>query len=139
MSILAKAVRDFLTAQTGFSTQLPGGLTPETSPQGGSEPYATYQGTTVTRNQLLDGTIIYAVERVQITVVAPTRSAAQAVKAWIINLIETHPGPQSVGSVLVSQWRVDDEQDQAEWYSDGSDDPARPTIFDIVGTFQGGQ
>lgn len=136
MSALGKLVRDYLVAQTGYAATLPGGLTPETNPQGGSSTYATYQGLTRQRVQRVDGTVAFTTERIQITAVAPTRAAAQTVVDWIATKLKAAPSRTTISGVLVHALRVDDQQDQAEVFADGGDDPARTCVLDVIGSYE---
>lgn len=136
MSALGKIVYTVLSGQSGYASTLPGGLTPETNPQGNAVPYATYQGLTRQRIQNLDGSIAYTIEAIAINVVGITRAATQAAADWIATAIKASPGPQTVGSYYVSQLRIDDEGDQAESFADGSDDPARATTLNLIGTYK---
>lgn len=136
MSQLGKAVRDFLAARTGFSTYFPGGIHPDTNPVGQIMPYAVFNGITRTRLFGLEGATKSAQERVQFTVVAMTRAAAQASGQWMADQIRATPSRQTVGDLVIFQWRVEDETTSAEIFGDGSDEAARTHEVDVVGSYK---
>lgn len=137
MSVLGQAVRSYLAAYSGYSTYLPGGITPDQFTQGVSQqPYAVYQATSRTHQRLLNGAIVATTERVMLTVVAETASARHATRNWIKDAIQASPTKTTVGSQLIDWWRVEDDgQDGNEPYQDGSDESARITSIEIVGTY----
>lgn len=136
MSQLGKTAREYLLARTGYAAALPGGIHPDTNPVGGSMPYATYQQISRTRARDVAGNVLATTERVQFTVVAMTRAAAQTSAQWIADQIKATPSRQSVGSVLIFQWQVDDETSSAEVFDDGSDEAARTVDIDLTGTYK---
>lgn len=138
MSMLGKLVRNYLVAQSGYATMLPGGITPEVNPQGTALPYCTYQGITLDRLQILPGQVAVSTERVQLVVVASTRVGAQNAADWITAAIKASPSRQTISGVVVHQLRIEEQTDQAETFGDGGDDPARSTYLDIVGTYEEG-
>ncbi len=136
MSVLGQAVRTYLAAQTGYSTYLPGGISPDQTGQGNtSQPYAVYQSMSRQRQRLTSGVVAATTERVQVTVVGETRSSAQASANWIASKITSTPSRQTVGSLFIHHWRVDDEVSANEVYQDGSDESARIISVEIVGTY----
>lgn len=136
MSVLGQAVRTYLAAQTGYSTYLPGGISPDQTGQGNtSQPYAVYQSMSRQRQRLASGVIAATTERVQVTVVAETRSSAQASANWIATKIAATPSRQTVGSLFIHHWRIEDEVSANEVYQDGSDESARIISVEIVGTY----
>ncbi len=137
MSALGQAVRTYLAAYNGYSTYLPGGISPDQSPQGNAGmPYAVYQATTRTDQRLLTGAIAKTTERISLTVVANTRSASAATKSWIKTALQAAPTRVTVGSLLIDWWRVEDDgQDSNEPYADGSDEAARTASIEIVGSY----
>lgn len=136
MSVLGQAVRTYLAAQTGYSTYLPGGISPDQTGQGNtSQPYAVYQSMSRQRQRLTSGVVAATTERVQVTVVGETRSSAQASANWIASKITSTPSRQTVGSLFIHHWRVEDEVSANEVYQDGSDESARIISVEIVGTY----
>ncbi len=136
MSVLGQAVRTYLAAQTGYSTYLPGGISPDQTGQGNtSQPYAVYQSMSRQRQRLTSGAVAATTERVQVTVVGETRSSAQASANWIASKITASPSRQTVGSLFIHHWRVEDEVSANEVYQDGSDESARIISVEIVGTY----
>lgn len=136
MSVLGQAVRTYLSAQTGYSTYLPGGISPDQTGQGNtSQPYAVYQSMSRQRQRLTSGVVAATTERVQVTVVGETRSSAQASANWIASKITSTPSRQTVGSLFIHHWRVEDEVSANEVYQDGSDESARIISVEIVGTY----
>lgn len=136
MSVLGQAVRTYLAAQTGYSTYLPGGISPDQTGQGNtSQPYAVYQSMSRQRQRLTSGVVAATTERVQVTVVGETRSSAQASANWIASRITSTPSRQTVGSLFIHHWRVEDEVSANEVYQDGSDESARIISVEIVGTY----
>lgn len=136
MSVLGQAVRTYLAAQTGYSTYLPGGISPDQTGQGNtSQPYAVYQSISRQRQRLTSGVVAATTERVQVTVVGETRSSAQASANWIASKITSTPSRQTVGSLFIHHWRVEDEVSANEVYQDGSDESARIISVEIVGTY----
>ena len=136
MSVLGQAVRSYLAAQTGYSTYLPGGISPDQTGQGNtSQPYAVYQSMSRQRQRLTSGVVAATTERVQVTVVGETRSSAQASANWIASKITSTPSRQTVGSLFIHHWRVEDEVSANEVYQDGSDESARIISVEIVGTY----
>ena len=125
MSVLGQAVRSYLAAQTGYSTYLPGGISPDQTGQGNtSQPYAVYQSMSRQRQRLTSGVVAATTERVQVTVVGETRSSAQASANWIASKITSTPSRQTVGSLFIHHWRIEDEVSANEVYQDGSDESA---------------
>lgn len=136
MSVLGQAVRTYLAAQTGYSTYLPGGISPDQTGQGNtSQPYAVYQSMSRQRQRLTSGVVAATTERVQVTVVGETRSSAQASANWIASKITSTPSRQTVGSLFIHHWRIEDEVSANEVYQDGSDESARIISIEIVGTY----
>lgn len=136
MSVLGQAVRSYLAAQTGYSTYLPGGISPDQTGQGNtSQPYAVYQSMSRQRQRLTSGVVAATTERVQVTVVGETRSSAQASANWIASKITSTPSRQTVGSLFIHHWRIEDEVSANEVYQDGSDESARIISVEIVGTY----
>jgi|DEB19_MinimDraft_3_1074340.scaffolds.fasta_scaffold19950_3 hypothetical protein len=136
MSVLGQAVRTYLAAQTGYSTYLPGGISPDQTGQGNtSQPYAVYQSMSRQRQRLTSGVVAATTERVQVTVVGETRSSAQASANWIASKITSTPSRQTVGSLFIHHWRIEDEVSANEVYQDGSDESARIISVEIVGTY----
>lgn len=136
MSVLGQAVRTYLAAQTGYSTYLPGGISPDQTGQGNtSQPYAVYQSISRQRQRLTSGVVAATTERVQVTVVGETRSSAQASANWIASKITSTPSRQTVGSLFIHHWRIEDEVSANEVYQDGSDESARIISVEIVGTY----
>lgn len=136
MSVLGQAVRTYLAAYSGYSTYLPGGISPDQTPQGGSNlPYAVYQSTSRVRQRLLSGTPVATTERIQFSVVGATRSSAQASANWAAAALAAQPSRQTVGGLFIHQWRVEDEASTNELYADGSDESARIISIEIVGTY----
>ena len=136
MSVLGQAVRTYLAAQTGYSTYLPGGISPDQTGQGNtSQPYAVYQSMSRQRQRLTSGVVAATTERVLVTVVGETRSSAQASANWIASKITSTPSRQTVGSLFIHHWRIEDEVSANEVYQDGSDESARIISVEIVGTY----
>lgn len=136
MSVLGQAVRTYLAAQTGYSTYLPGGISPDQTGQGNTrQPYAVYQSMSRQRQRLTSGVVAATTERVQVTVVGETRSSAQASANWIASKITSTPSRQTVGSLFIHHWRIEDEVSANEVYQDGSDESARIISVEIVGTY----
>jgi hypothetical protein len=136
MSVLGQAVRTYLTGYAGYSTYLPGGISPDQTGQGNtSQPYAVYQSASRQRQRTTGGTVVATTERVQVTVVGETRSSSQATANWIATAIAASPSRQTIGSLFVHQWRVEDEASANEVYQDGSDESARIISLEIVGTY----
>jgi hypothetical protein len=79
--------------------------------------------------------VVATTERVQVTVVGETRSSSQATANWIATAIAASPSRQTIGSLFVHQWRVEDEASANEVYQDGSDESARIISLEIVGTY----
>jgi hypothetical protein len=84
----------------------------------------------------LRGTPAVITERVTLTAVAETRSGAQGVLVWIAEQIEATPGRHTVSGVTIHHWRIEEAQDQSELGGDGTDELARLTTIDVVGTYQ---
>ena len=135
MSLLGKLLRTHLVAQTGYAATIPGGIAPESSPVGSEAPYVVYQGVSRTRELLLTGIPATYTERVQFMIVAETRLAAQTVADWIVAAIQAAPSRLVVSGTTIHSLRVDDENDQAEFAADGTDELARITTVDVVGTY----
>lgn len=136
MSVLGQAVRTYLAAQTGYSTYLPGGISPDQTGQGNtSQPYAVYQSISRQRQRLTSGVVAATTERVQVTVVGETRSSAQASANWIASKITLTTGRQTVSGLFIHHWRIEDEVSANEVYQDGSDESARIISVEIVGTY----
>ena len=136
MSVLGQAVRTYLAAQTGYSTYLPGGISPDQTGQGNtSQPYAVYQSISRQRQRTTDGTVVATTERIQLTLVGETRSTSQASANWIASKIALTPTRQTVGSLFIHTWRVEEEVSANEVYQDGSDESARIISIEIVGTY----
>ena len=74
-------------------------------------------------------------ESVQLTVIATTRVQAQTSAQWVAEAIRAVPGRQTIGTLAVQQWRVDNEQAQNEIYADGSDESARMITLEITGSY----
>ena len=55
---------------------------------------------------------------------------------WIAAQIEATPGRHTVSSTTIHHWRIEEAQDQSELGGDGTDELARLTTIDIVGTYQ---
>jgi hypothetical protein len=85
---------------------------------------------------LLRGIPAVITERVTLTAVAETRSGAQGVLVWIAEQIEATPGRHTVSGVTIHHWRIEEAQDQSELGGDGTDELARLTTIDVVGTYQ---
>jgi hypothetical protein len=136
MSALGKLLRTYLVARSNYATTIPGGISPENAPVGSSLPYVVYQGISTQRQMLLRGTPAVITERVTLTAVAETRSGAQGVLVWIAAQIEATPGRQTVDGTTVHHWRIEEAQDQSELGGDGTDELARLTTIDVVGTYQ---
>lgn len=136
MSALGKLLRTYLVGRTNYSTTVPGGISPENAPVGSSLPYVVYQGISTQRQMQLSGTPVAITERVTLTAVAETRSAAQGVLTWLAAQIEATPGRQTVSGTIIHHWRVEEAQDQSELGGDGTDELARLTTIDVVGTYQ---
>jgi len=135
MSLLGKLLRTHLVAQAGYAAMIPGGISPESAPEGNVAPYVVYQGVTRSRELYLAGTPATYTERVQFMIVAETRSAAQTVVDWIVAAIQASPSRLVVSGTTIHSLRVDDENDQAEFSADGTDELARVTTVDVVGTY----
>ena len=71
----------------------------------------------------------------QLTVIATTRVQAQTSAQWVAEAIRAVPGRQTIGTLAVQQWRVDNEQAQNEIYADGSDESARMITLEITGSY----
>lgn len=136
MSALGKLLRTYLVGRTDYATTVPGGISPENAPVGSSLPYVVYQGISTQRQMLLAGTPAVITERVTLTAVAETRSDAQGVLVWIAAQIEATPGRHTVSGTTIHHWRIEEAQDQSELGGDGTDELARLTTIDIVGTYQ---
>ena len=100
-----------------------------------SQPYAVYQSMSRQRQRLTSGVVAATAERVQVTVVGETRSSAQASANWIASKITSTPSRQTVGSLFIHHWRIEDEVSANEVYQDGSDESARIISVEIVGTY----
>jgi hypothetical protein len=136
MSVLGQAIRTYLTGYAGYSTYLPGGISPDQTGQGNtSQPYAVYQSVSRQRQRTTGGTVVATTERVQVTVVGETRGSSQATANWIATAIAASPSRQTIGSLFLHQWRVEDEASTNEIYQDGSDESARIISIEIVGTY----
>ena len=136
MSVLGQAARTYLAAYTGYATYLPGGVSPDQTGQGNtSQPYAVYQSISRQRQRTTSGAVVATTERVQVTVVGETRSSSQATANWIAAAITATPSRQTVGSLFIHSWRVDEESSSNEVYQDGSDESARIISIEIVGTY----
>lgn len=138
MSLLAKVARDYLIARSGYAAALPGGIHPEQAPQGSAIPYMVTEGTNRTRELALDGTVAVSTESVQCTIVAGTRSASAVSADWVIAQIQATPARQTIGTTVVHHWRIEDQADSSESFTDGSDEQARITTLVITGTMEGG-
>lgn len=136
MSALGKLLRTYLVGRSNYATTIPGGISPENAPEGSSLPYVVYQGISTQRQMLLAGTPAVITERVTLTAVANTRSTAQDVLVWIAAQIEATSGRHTVSSTTIHHWRIEEAQDQSELGGDGTDELARLTTIDIVGTYQ---
>jgi hypothetical protein len=136
MSALGKLLRTYLVGRTDYGTTIPGGISPENAPVGSSLPYVVYQGISTQRQMLLRGTPAVITERVTLTAVAETRSDAQGVLVWIAEQIEATSGRHTVSGVTIHHWRIEEAQDQSELGGDGTDELARLTTIDVVGTYQ---
>ena len=136
MSALGKLLRTYLVGRSNYATTVPGGISPENAPVGSSLPYVVYQGISTQRQMLLAGTPAVITERVTLTAVAETRSDALGVLVWIAAQIEATPGRHTVSSTPIHHWRIEEAQDQSELGGDGTDELARLTTIDIVGTYQ---
>lgn len=135
MSLLGKLLRTHLVAQAEYAETIPGGISPESAPVGNVAPYVVYQGVTRTRELFLAGTPATYTERVQFMIVSETRSSAQVVADWIVAAIQAAPSRLVVSGTTIHSLRVDDENDQAEFAADGTDELARVTTVDVVGTY----
>lgn len=136
MSVLGQAVRTYLAAYSGYSTYLPGGIAPDQTPQSSpAQTCAVYQSTSRARQRKTDGTVVATTERIQFSVAAATRSAAQASANWVVGAIAAQPSRQTVGGLFIHHWRVEDEASSNELYGDGSDESARIVSIEIVGTY----
>lgn len=138
MSLLGKIIRDYLSTQTGYGTNLPGGIHPEQAPQGSSLPFAVTTGSSRTRQMHMDGTPAVSTEVVEMTIVAMTRGGAQTSADWVKAAIQASPARQTIGSTIVHHWRIENESDESQAFADGSDEQARLTTITIVGTMEGG-
>jgi hypothetical protein len=85
---------------------------------------------------LLSGIPAVITERVTLTAISDTRSSAQDVLVWIAAQIEATPGRQTVSGTTIHHWRIEEAQDQSELGGDGTDELARLTTIDVVGTYQ---
>jgi hypothetical protein len=135
MSQLGKLVRDYLTTQAGYSATFPGGINPDSNPVDYPLPFATFQGISKIRDRLLSGSSVVVVERIQLTIVAMTRAAAQTCAAWVAEKLAINPALQTIGTTKVYYLRIEDESAQAELLSDGSDESARVVEIDIQGAY----
>lgn len=136
MSALGKVVRDFLVARTGYGDALPGGIHPDTNPVGSAMPYAVYSGVSRQRAASVGGATVATTERVQFTVAAMTRAAAQTSAQWISDQIKATPSRQTVGTTVIFQWRIEDETGSAEVLDDGTDEAIRTVDVDLVGIYK---
>ena len=136
MSALGKLLRTYLVDRTDYGTTIPGGISPENAPVGSSLPYVVYQGISTQRQMLLSGIPAVITERVTLTAVSDTRLSAQGVLVWIAEQIEATPGRHTVSGVTIHHWRIEEAQDQSELGGDGTDELARLTTIDVVGTYQ---
>jgi hypothetical protein len=136
MSLLGQAVFTLASAQSDYAAKLPGGLHPDTNPVTAPLPYGVYQSVSKTYITGVDGKTLAATERVQITIVAKTRTLAQSSAAWLAALIKNTPAIQTVGSLQIKQMRCEDQTTTAEIYADGSDEAARIHEIDIIGTYK---
>ena len=138
MSALGQAVKTYLEAYSGYATKLPGGIYPDQAPQNPAleQPFAVYQSTTRSDQRLLSGAIAATTERIQFTVVAETASARQSTRSWVKTALQAAPTRQTVGSLSIAWWRVEDDgQDSNERNEDGTDESARVAAIEIVATY----
>ena len=136
MSQLGQAIRTYLTGYTGYAASLPGGISPDQAPQANTaQPYAVYQSGSRNRQVTTSGLVAGTTESVQLTVIATTRVQAQTSAQWVSEAIRAVPGRQTIGTLAVQQWRVDNEQAQNEIYADGSDESARMITLEITGSY----
>lgn len=135
MSLLGKLLRTHLAAQAGYAATIPGGISPESAPVDNPLPYVVYQGISRTRELYLAGTPATYTERVQFMIVAETRLQTQTVVDWIVSAVQASPSRLVVSGTTIHSVRVDDENDQAEFAADGTDELARITTVDVVGTY----
>lgn len=138
MSALGQAVKTYLEGYAGFSTSIPGGIFSDQATQDPNIefPYAVYQSTTRSDQRLLSGAIAKTTERIQLTVVAETAATRQTTRTWIKTALQAAPVRQTIGSLSIDWWRVEDDgQDSNERNEDGSDDSARVASIEIVGTY----
>ena len=135
MSQLGKLVRDYLTAQAGYSSIFPGGINPDSNPVDYPLPFATFQGISKIRDRELAGSAVVTTERIQLTIVAMTRAAAQTCAGWVAAKLSLNPALQTIGTTKVYYLRVEDESAQAELLGDGSDEAARVVEVDIQGAY----
>lgn len=135
MSALGKGLRDFLVGRAGYSTYLSGGLHPDNNPTGKTMPFASYQQISRTRETTLAGVTVATTERVQVDVVAMTRAQAQATAQWIADQVKATPSRQTVGSLVIFQWRIEDETGASEYMGDASDESVRTVQVDLIGTY----
>lgn len=136
MSALGRITREFLTAQAGYAAAVPGGIHPDIAPVGSQMPYVVYSGVSKTPVGILSGSVVAQTERVQFTVCAMTRGAAQTTAKWIGDRIRLSPGRQSVGTATIFQWNIEDETGSAEPLGDGSDEAVRTVDVDLIATFK---
>ena len=136
MSVLGQAVRTYLAAYANYATYLPGGISPDQTGQGNtSQPYAVYQSVSRQRQRTTGGSVVATTERVQVTVVGETRSSSQATANWIASAIAATPSRQTIGSLFIHQWLIEEEASSNELYQDGSDESARIISIEIIGTY----
>lgn len=137
MSTLGQAIRTYLSGYSGYSTRLPGGISPDQSAQGNTGmPYAVYQASGRSDQRLLNGAIAKTTERVILTIVGDTRGQSALAKSWVKAALQAAPTRVTVGSLLIDWWRVEDDgQDGNEPYADGSDEAARTASIEIVGSY----
>ena len=136
MSLLGQAIFNLASNKTDYATALPGGLHPDTNPVTAPLPYGIYQGVSKQLINGVDGINIAATERVSITIVAKTRTAAQAAANWLATIIKSTPSIQTVGTLKIFQMRVEDQTTNAEIFADGSDEAARVHEIDVVATYK---
>lgn len=136
MSVLGKLLRTYLSGRPNYATTIPGGISPEIAAVGVEQPHIIYQGISRTRDMLLSNVPAVYTERIQLLVIADTRSEAQTVSNWIVASIQATPARQTIDGIQIHLLRVDDEIDSSELAIDGSDEQTRVTTIDVIGVYQ---
>lgn len=137
MSQLAKCLRKFLEGSSGYSTQFPGGITPDNFPKGvlGSKlTFGMTQGVSRVPIAGLLGVPVHYKETIRLSIIGKTREIARAARDWVSNLIGQSRINLVIGSVTVVQWGVDDDgSEDNENRQDGSDEDLRTVDIEITG------